>query len=352
MFGTVFYQSRDIYKAGKQSALHSSGSRVGDAKRIPCRLRSKPRHRRATRLARPCQWQRPQKKTINLRRCSIKRDRLQRKRRNHRHGQAMSLLRKRKPAENEPTAKTARTTRGGPDSQPAIQLTAAAPVPELSPLIPTSTQVCAATVATVKEPGNITRSFPTAGVGAPNTPVAETGKQTVTAVGEQPAPEQGHPADLFAAAGSCPPTPESVRAQSANPAASPKIEPELEPPKDQETVLPQLSISNRQAERAATSQTQGDFAHEVAKSPESIAAPAQGLPAVAPPRCRESCSSDRPDRDGQTESPGGASCILGTALGVTLGPRERLDREAREPTPSRSGYGHARSETDPGDGGT
>lgn len=173
---------------------------------------------------------------------------------------------------------------GGPDSQPAIQLTAAAPVPELSPLIPTSTQVCAANVATVKESGNITRSFPTAGVETPDTPVAETGKQTATAVAGQPVPEQGHPADLFAAAGSCPPTPESVRAQSANPAASPKIEPTLEPPKDQEWVLPQLSISNRQAERAATSQTQGDFVREVAKSPESIAAAAQGLPADAPPR--------------------------------------------------------------------
>lgn len=194
------------------------------------------------------------------------------------------------PAQKEPRGKRAHgensqddPSSGGPDSQQAIQLTAAVPVPELSPLIPTSTEVCAANVATVKEPGNITRSFPTAGVGTPNTPVAETGKQTVTAVAEQPAPEQGHPADLFAAAGSCPPTQESVRAQSANPTASPKIEPTVEPPKDQETVLPQLSISNRQAERAATSQTQGDFVREVAKSPESIAAAAQGLPAVAPP---------------------------------------------------------------------
>jgi hypothetical protein len=88
------------------------------------------------------------------------------------------------------------STGRGPDA-PAIELTAAVPVPELSPPIPTSNRVCAANVATVKESGNITGSFPTAGVETPNTAVA--------AVQEQPAPKKSLLADLFAATGSCPP---------------------------------------------------------------------------------------------------------------------------------------------------
>lgn len=175
------------------------------------------------------------------------------------------------------------STSRGPDS-PALELAAAVPVPELSPLLPTSTQVCAANVATVKESGNTVRSFPTAGVKTPNTAVAGTVKQTVAPVAEPPAPEQGHPADLFAATGSCPPTQEGAGAQPANPTASPQIEPTALPPDDHDAVLPQPFISTRQAERAATAQTQGDFVREVAKSPEPIAAPGQDRPRVAPPR--------------------------------------------------------------------
>jgi hypothetical protein len=75
------------------------------------------------------------------------------------------------------------STSRSPDA-PAIEQTAAVPVPELSPLTPTSTQGYDTNVPSVKESGNSERSFPTAGVETPNTPVAETGKQTVAAVEE------------------------------------------------------------------------------------------------------------------------------------------------------------------------
>lgn len=170
------------------------------------------------------------------------------------------------------------------DARSATDLTSPVPIPELSLPIPTPTQGCAANAATVKESGSIVRSLPPVGLKTPNTPVAENGRETVAGPGKQPATQPWLPTALFAETESCLPAGESVVPQSANSTASPKIEPTAVPPKDHDTVLPQLSISNRQAERAAPAPTQADFVHEVPKNPERIAAPAQGLPAVAPPR--------------------------------------------------------------------